>query len=171
MSTADLIFGGSRDEILRHPFYKNLSLVTVSSPEVVWAYEEAMVLQDEPGIVQPIGVSRTDVFYDEAYLKKSRDKLLSVVPEAKDKRVIVYTPTFRGRVAHAEAPTALDIEAMKRAMGEDAVLLIKHHPFVRELPAIPEGCRDFAFDVTHDIAINELICSADAVISDYRELL
>lgn len=36
MSTADLIFGGSRDEILRHPFYKNLSLVTVSSPEVVW---------------------------------------------------------------------------------------------------------------------------------------
>lgn len=73
MSTADLIFGGSRDEILRHPFYKNLSLVTVSSPEVVWAYEEAMVLQDEPGIVQPIGVSRTDVFYDEAYLKKSRD--------------------------------------------------------------------------------------------------
>ena len=67
MSTADLIFGGSRDEILRHPFYKNLSLVTVSSPEVVWAYEEAMVLQDEPGIVQPVGVSRTDVFFDEAY--------------------------------------------------------------------------------------------------------
>lgn len=117
MSTADLIFGGSRDEILRHPFYKNLSLVTVSSPEVVWAYEEAMVLQDEPGVVQPIGVSRTDVFFDEAYLKKSRNKLLSVVPEAKGKRAIVYAPTFRGRVAHAEAPTALDIEAMKRAMG------------------------------------------------------
>ena len=46
ISAEDL--GGSRDEILRHPFYKNLSLVTVSSPEVVWAYEEAMVLQDEP---------------------------------------------------------------------------------------------------------------------------
>lgn len=84
------------------------------------AYEEAMVLQDEPGIVQPVGVSRTDVFFDEAYLKKSRDKLLSLVPEAEDKRVVVYAPTFRGRVAHAEAPTALDIEAMKRTMGEDA---------------------------------------------------
>ena len=56
-------------------------------------------------------------------------------------------------------------------MGEDAVLLIKHHPFVRELPAIPESCHDFAFDVTHDIAINELICSADAVISDYSSLV
>lgn len=51
------------------------------------------------------------------------------------------------------------------------VLLIKHHPFVRELPAIPESCHDFAFDVTHDIAINELICSADAVISDYSSLV
>ena len=37
MSTADLEFGGSRDQILQHPFYGNLSLVTVSSPEVVWA--------------------------------------------------------------------------------------------------------------------------------------
>ncbi|NCA32188.1 CDP-glycerol glycerophosphotransferase family protein [Adlercreutzia muris] len=171
MSTADLIFGGSRTEILRHPFYKNLSLVTVSSPEVVWAYEEAMVLQKEPGVVQPTGVSRTDVFFDGEYLQKSREKLLSLVPAAEGKRVIVYAPTFRGRVAQAEGPTALDIAAMKQAMGEDAVLLIKHHPFVRELPAIPDDCRDFAFDVTRDIAINELICSADAVISDYSSLV
>ena len=65
-----------------------------------------------------MGVSRTDVFSDEAYLKKSRDKLLSVVPEVKDKRVIAYAPTFRGRVAHAEAPTALDIEAMKMCIRD-----------------------------------------------------
>ena len=37
MSTADLKFGGNRKQLLRHPFYKNLSLVTVSSPEVIWA--------------------------------------------------------------------------------------------------------------------------------------
>lgn len=171
MSTADLIFGGSRDEILRHPFYENLSLVTVSSPEVVWAYEEAMVLQDRPGVVRPVGVSRTDVFFDDEYLAASRRKLLDLVPEAAGKRVIVYAPTFRGRVARAEGPAELDLAAMKEAFGADSVLLIKHHPFVRELPPIPEDCRDFAFDVTRDIAINELICSADAVVSDYSSLV
>lgn len=171
MSTADLIFGGSREDILRHPFYKNLSLVTVSSPEVAWAYEEAMVLQDEPGVVRPVGVSRTDVFFDEGYLVESRRKLLEMVPAAEGKRVVLYAPTFRGRVAHAEGPAALDIAAMKEALGADTVLLTKHHPFVRELPPIPEDCRDFAFDVTREAAINELICCADAVISDYSSLV
>lgn len=171
MSTADLIFGGSRDEILRHPFYKNLSLVTVSSPEVAWAYEEAMVLQDEPGVVQPTGVSRTDVFFDDEYLDASCAKVQRLVPEGCNKKVIVYAPTFRGRVAWAEGPSALDLAQMKAALGDSHILLIKHHPFVKERPSIPEECADFAFDVSDEVRINELICSADLVISDYSSLV
>ena len=41
MSTADLIFGLNRQQQERHPTYRNLSCVTVSSPEIVWAYAEA----------------------------------------------------------------------------------------------------------------------------------
>ena len=171
MSTADLIFGGSREEILRHPFYKNLSLVTVSSPEVVWAYEEAMVLQDEPGIVQSTGVSRTDVFFDDEYLAASRSKIQRLVPAVTEKKVIVYAPTFRGRVAQAEGPNALDLAKMKALLGDSHVLLIKHHPFVKNRPAVPEECADFAFDVSDKAGINELLCGADLVISDYSSLV
>ena len=171
MSTADLIFGGSREEILRHPFYKNLSLVTVSSPEVVWAYEEAMVLQDEPGVVQPTGVSRTDVFFDDEYLAASRSKIQQLVPAAIEKKVIVYAPTFRGRVAQADGPNALDLAKMKAFLGDSHVLLIKHHPFVKNRPAVPEECADFAFDVSDKAGINELLCGADLVISDYSSLV
>ena len=42
---------------------------------------------------------------------------------------------------------------------------------MRELPPIPADCRDFAFDVTRELPINELLCSADAVISDYSSLV
>lgn len=171
MSTADLIFGGSRKEILRHPFYKNLSLVTVSSPEVVWAYEEAMVLQDEPGLVQPIGVSRTDVFFDDEYLAASRSKIQQLVPMAAEKKIMVYAPTFRGRVAQAQGPAALDLARMRAALSDSHVLLIKHHPFVKERPPIPEECADFAFDVSDEVGINELLCCADLVISDYSSLV
>lgn len=171
MSTADLIFGGARKEILRHPFYKNLSLVTVSSPEVVWAYEEAMVLQDEPGLVQPIGVSRTDVFFDDEYLAASRSKIQQLVPMAAEKKIMVYAPTFRGRVAQAQGPAALDLARMRAALSDSHVLLIKHHPFVKERPPIPEECADFAFDVSDEVGINELLCCADLVISDYSSLV
>lgn len=171
MSTADLIFGGSRKEILRHPFYKNLSLVTVSSPEVVWAYEEAMVLQDELGLVQPIGVSRTDVFFDDEYLAASRSKIQQLVPKAAEKKIMVYAPTFRGRVAQAQGPAALDLARMRAALSDSHVLLIKHHPFVKERPPVPEECADFAFDVSDEVGINELLCCADLVISDYSSLV
>lgn len=171
MSTADLKFGGTRKELLRHPFYKNLSLVTVSSPDVAWAYEEAMVLQDRPEIIKPLGVSRTDVFFDQQFLANARESVESVVPQVRGKRVLLYAPTFRGRVVSAEGPDHLDIAGLKAAVGGDFVLLIKHHPFVKQLPPIPAGCEDFAFDVTRSLSIDQLLCVADVCVSDYSSLV
>ena len=36
---------------------------------------------------------------------------------------------------------------------------------------MPEGCRNFLFDVTDSLAIDELICAADMCISDYSSLV
>lgn len=171
MSTAGLKFGATAEEIRRHPYYRNLSLATVSSPEVVWAYEEAMDLQGDPGIVRPVGVSRTDVFFDDDFLASSRARVECVVPQAKGKRVLLYAPTFRGQVTAAQSPEALDIPTLMDAFGDDSVLLIKHHPFVKERPPVPEHCRQFAFDVSDDLSIDELLCVADVCISDYSSLV
>ena len=65
------------------------------------------------------------------------------MPAAENKKIILYAPTFRGRVAKAESPDCLDIPAMKRALGDEYVLLIKHHPFVKQPPVVPEDCADF----------------------------
>lgn len=171
MSTADLIFGGTRKDLLRHPFYKNLSLVTVSSPDVSWAYIEAMVLEDCPEIVQPLGVSRTDQFFDADFIADARSRIEELVPQAKDKEIILYAPTFRGRVSSAEGPDELDIEAFRAALGHRYVLLIKHHPFVKNLPPIPDSCADFAFQVSESLPIDELLSVADICISDYSSLV
>jgi len=171
MSTADLIFGGSRKFLLRRPHYKNLDLVTVSSPEVVWAYAEAMVLEDHPEIIKPLGISRTDVFFDPEFLSTARSELNTAIHSSSDKKVIAYAPTFRGRVATAEGPNALDIPAMRKALGSDYILLIKHHPFVTNPPAIPESCQDFAYFVEDDLPIDKLLCTADILISDYSSVI
>ncbi len=171
MSTADLKFGGSRKQLLAHPFYKNLSLVTVSSPEVAWAYEEAMVLGETPEIIKPLGVSRTDKFFDSDFLAGARGKVEAVVPQAAGKKVLLYAPTFRGRVSTAEAPNKLDIPALQSALGSEWVLLIKHHPFVKNPPAVPASCAEFAFDVSGQLPIDELLCVASACVSDYSSLV
>ena len=171
MSTAELIFGDNRKSLERYPNYGNLSYVTVSSPEVIWAYEEAMNLKDTKTQVVATGVSRTDVFYDQHFIEQSKAAVYSVCPAAENKKIILYAPTFRGRVAKAESPVCLDIPAMKRALGDEYVLWIKHHPFVKQPPVVPEDCADFAMDVTKSLEIDQLLCASDVCVSDYSSLI
>lgn len=171
MSTSELIFGDNRKTLEKYPNYGNLSYVTVSSPEVIWAYEEAMNLKDTKTQVVATGVSRTDVFYDQHFIEQSKAAVYSVCPAAENKKIILYAPTFRGRVAKAESPDCLDIPAMKRALGDEYVLLIKHHPFVKQPPVVPEDCADFAMDVTKSLEIDQLLCASDVCVSDYSSLI
>ena len=170
-STAEKIFGANERSLRRHPNYANLSLVTTSSPEVNWAYEEAMGLEGQPGTVQAIGVSRTDRFFDQYFLDQAFLDLYAEVPQAAGKRVLLYAPTFRGRVAKAEAPDALDIPMLRDRLNQEWVLLIKQHPFIKERPPVPEGCENFAFDVTKSLAIDKLLVVSDALITDYSSVV
>lgn len=171
MSTADLKFGGSREALLRHPFYKNLDLVTVSSPEVEWAYREAMVLEDTPEVVRPLGVSRTDVFFDPSFVASARERVDMRYPDCRGKKVILYAPTFRGRVKTAKGPDQLDIAALRERLGGEYALLVKHHPFVKKPPEIPEGCESFAFQVGEKLPIDVLLAAADVCVSDYSSIV
>ena len=171
MSTAEKIFGADRATLEKYPNYRNLKYVTVSSPEVVWAYEEAMDLKPEDHIVRPVGVSRTDIFYDENFRKEAAQKLKNVFPASEGKKVILYAPTFRGRVKKAKSPDCLDIRYLKESFGDRYVLVIKHHPFVKEQPKVPEDCADFAKNVTDTMNIEDLICVSDVCISDYSSLI
>ena len=171
LSTADLLFVESVREQKKHPNYKNQSLVTVSSPEVCWAYEEAMGIPKDSGVVQPLGVSRTDIFYDEEFKKNAAESLYDVFPQARGKKIILYAPTFRGRVKEAISPDKLDIQAFSEQFKNDYVIIFKHHPFVKHPPVIPEEYRNFAYDATKTVTIEKLLCCADICISDYSSLV
>lgn len=172
LSSAELKFGSSRRQQQKYPLYHNLDMVTVSSPEVVWAYEEAMGVPAQ--VVQPVGISRTDVFFDAGYISAAKRRVRSFLSDHmdyQDKKIIFYAPTFRGDVTAAKAPDQLDLAYMKRKLGDEHILLIKHHPFVKHLPGIPASCGDFAIDVTNALNIDDLICAGDICISDYSSLV
>ena len=220
-------FGTTREDLEQYPVHKNFSFVTVSAPEVEWAYTEAFHMEDHPERILPIGISRTDLFFSRKYRENARGKAAWVlrrmapalflkekdnpavrgeasgnsrdmsareiyerigdvytdrVPDSEQaadpavvpgKKIILYAPTFRGSAGRASSPDALDIPMMKRALGKDFILLINHHPFVRAKtrPKIPESCRDFAFDMTDHLAIEELLTVADVCITDYSSLI
>lgn len=172
MSTAELIFGPNAEELKRHPNNKNYTYVTVSSPEVVWAYAEAMDLKGKEHIIRPVGTSRTDVFYREDTITKAYEHLYQVFPAAKGKKIILYAPTFRGRVARAKTPDCFDLELFRQKLGDEYVVVFKHHPLVKKLPEIPEEMEGtFAVDATSSMTIEDLLCVSDICISDYSSLV
>lgn len=170
-STAEKKFGGSREQLLKYPLHKNFSIVTVSSPEVVWAYAEAFNMNERQKDILPTGISRTDVFYDEDAIHAAYEKIHRLVPSSRNKKVILYAPTYRGRVAKAYSPEEMDLQQMYRELGDEYVIVFKHHPFVKKRPQVSEELKEFAADMTDDMAIEELLMVSDICISDYSSLV
>ena len=76
------------------------------------------------GIVKATGVSRTDQFYDKEFVESRKQKLYEIMPEAKDKKVILYAPTFRGHVATASSPDCIDFERFCRELATNMLLFV-----------------------------------------------
>ena len=67
-------FGTTREDLEAYPVHRNFSYVTVSAPEVVWAYAEAFHMEDRAERILPIGVSRTDMFFSRKFREKAYGK-------------------------------------------------------------------------------------------------
>ena len=86
----------------------------------------------------------------------------------------MYAPTYRGVGRKRISPDELDIKKFYEELGDEYILIFKHHQTAIEVPQIPEPYRDnFAYDMTRGkgMSINDLMTVADICISDYSSLV
>lgn len=170
-SVADHSFGDDKKELLMYSGHRNYSLVPVSGEAVCWAYEEAFGLQDKGGIVKPLGVSRTDVYFDKQRKEQAEFKLSQLSLPVKSRKIILYAPTFRGDIRNAKAPDRLDLNAFYDRFHEDYVLLIKHHPFIKTPMVISKALSDAVMEIRDELTMDELLLTADICITDYSSVI
>ena len=174
LSTAGQKGYKSLEKYQEYPEYNYYSCVTIASEELAWVFEEFMGIAPDSNVIKPIGVSRTDVFFDQDYIDACYKKLYERIPEARNKKVILYAPTYRGLDPNRTAPNELDLTEMANRLMEDHVLIIKHHQTVVDLPSIPENLKNsFVFDMTRGsgMDISELMTVSDVCVSDYSSLI
>lgn len=53
-----------------------------------------MDYRDKPGIVQALGISRTDIFFDPHFLEQAQKHVHDLIPETKTKKILLYAPHF-----------------------------------------------------------------------------
>ena len=169
-SVAEKSFGDDAETLSLFSGHRNYSLVTVSGEQICWAYEEAFGLPKGGDIVRPIGVSRTDLFFDERLKKEAFRKLESLKLRTRGRQIVAYLPTFRGSIAGAKGPEGFEVQRLE-AFKERSVFLIKNHPFVKEPFEIPPSCRDFAMEIKDEMSVEDLLMTADVLITDYSSVI
>lgn len=155
------------------PEYNKYSVVTIASSELNWVFEEFMGIPKESETIQALGVARTDEFYSDGYVDRCFEKLYKAIPAAKGRKTILYAPTYRGLDPNRVSPDALNIPKFAQMLGDDYILIMKHHQTVKQVPEIPEPYRNtFAYDMTRGkgMNINELMTVADICITDYSSV-
>jgi len=114
--------------------------------------------------VLALGTPRTDRFAEPTAMATTRAAVLARHPELRDRRVVLYAPTFRGRGAAKRASGDLDGTALRAALPDDHVLVLKTHPNLD-----PAATDTAGFDVVIDPAteINDLLMATDVLVTDY----
>lgn len=126
------------------------------------------------GEVVESGSARTDALLkpDAARIAEIRRRL--GLPEGK--KVVLYMPTWReNRLGWSLASgyrldLQIDVDAARRELGEDHVLLVRGHHKVNE--QLRDGVRDgFVRDVSRWADPTDLLLVADVLISDYSSVI
>ena len=158
---------------VEYPSHKTYTDVTIAGPIQREMFEESMNIKKGSDIIKPIGIARTDVFYDPSYEEEALRKLHEHYPQTMGKKIILYAPTYRAGAKKGRGPDKLDMREMYDALGDQYVLLIKHHGHAKIVPPIPEGLEDhFVFDMKKNkvLEIEELLAIADICITDYSSI-
>lgn len=155
-------FGYDADDDLGKMYFtnpvKNFDLVCVSSPYLKSFFKKAWHLKDNQ--IKAFGTSRTDILYDEEYKNRCKNDFFNKYPAARNKKIILWAPTFRGNGAHGHLVGVKDILELKESLSNDYFVLIKVHPNVKDKYDL-DNC---------DIETEKLYFVVDILITDYSSI-
>lgn len=151
--------------------HKNYTDTIVSSKEVIKNYAEAFGIGEDK--VHAIGIPRTDMFFNKKHINKIRRDTYKKYEFLKNKRVILFAPTFRGKGRKsAHYPEEyIDLDLIYKNLDKNDVFVIKMHPFIKNKLKIKDEYKDKIVDLTDYYDINDLLLITNLLITDYSSVI
>lgn len=170
---------GENGDIKRiHAGYKRYTKTITSSEFVRPCFAEAFSIPVNN--VLATGIPRTDIFFDKNYKEKKCEEIYNKYPKLKDKKVILFAPTYRGtKVEDADYGfDKFEIDKFVEEFKDEYVLLIKWHPalynnirFGKVKGYDLELYKDYVYDISESREINDYLFVTDILITDYSSLI
>lgn len=169
-STVNKSFGPSEAYLKIVKVHSNYSKVFVSGAKVIPFYAEAFNMPAER--ILPLGVPRTDFFYDKLGIEKLKDRFYQSYPELKGKELVLYAPTFRGK-SHEQGvfQCPFDLDELRQRVGSKSVLLVHLHPYMRSGMNLSPDLNNFVYLIEEGYNIQELLALSDRLITDYSSII
>ncbi|MDO4869043.1 MAG: CDP-glycerol glycerophosphotransferase family protein [Bacillota bacterium] len=156
--------------------HRKYTKAITSSRKINWCYAQAFDISENK--VAATGIPRTDIFFDDEYKARVREKFAADHPDAAGKKIILFAPTYRGnRISEAGYDMGkLDLGRLKAQLGDEYRVIFKWHPAAyRNMQAHGSGYDLRAYDGyfmdRSDADINELLVAADVLVTDYSSVI
>lgn len=120
-----------------------------------------------------IGYPRNDILF-----KKNNNEEINKLKESlglpKDKRIILYAPTWRDNAYYSNSMykfnSGLDFVKLMNEMKEDTVLIVKYHYLIMDqIDWSPYKGFIYSFDSSYDISLLYLV--SDMLVTDYSSVM
>ncbi|WP_288268621.1 CDP-glycerol glycerophosphotransferase family protein [uncultured Methanobrevibacter sp.] len=157
---------------------EKIDMISISSKNVLPYYREAFQIDEDK--IFNFGIPRND-FYFNPSLDNIRNEILlrfqEKYPEIKDKKIILYAPTFREDVRYNNIFDYFDVDKFQKELGDEYSLIIRLHPRVfdydkdnsisnklSKLDNTVINCTDYENE-------QDLLLISDMLITDYSSIM
>ena len=119
------------------------------------------------------GYPANDILYTENN-KESIDKIKDKLNIPKNKKIILYAPTWRDdnfyKKGHYRMNIELDLDRMQKELGNEYIILLRMHYLITNNINI-EKYKGFVYDYSQGYDIQELYLVSDILITDYSSVI
>lgn len=156
--------GGPKLDSKNHRKY---DMAIVSSSAVIDCYSEAYGVSSDK--ILPLGIPRTDIFFDNDYIDSTKENFYKKYPQLKDKKIILFGPTFRGTNRRNGYYPIKKFDPVKiyNDLNQEYAIVIKRHFFINDKFKIPKEYSGYILDLDVNEDINDLLFVTDILITDY----
>lgn len=130
--------------------------------------QDTDIVQINPGIrFLGFGMPRNDIFFCKDQIQKAKGKALKRYNILEDYGVVLYAPTFRKRFFYNDLDIVKLKEALQERFKKPFILLLRSHPHIADDIFEKLENRKGVIDVSKYPDMQELLCAADVLITDY----
>ena len=166
-------FGGSvasRDEIeMLSKISKNTDFLIVSSKKIEDYYSEAF--QIDKSKIKPLGLPRLDYYFENHDLNKLKEDFFKRYGFTSNKKIVLYTPTFRDEKKYNNVFDYLDLKKFNEILGNDYVLALRLHPKIKDFYTENIESSEEYIDCSDYPSEQELMMISDILITDYSSIM